>query len=127
MTVMETAGALGMKATSDREELLRHLQVAGRGVSTRTSIQVLAGIQLAARDGELHLAATDMELSVRTRLTAEVESDGVVVVPGKLLVDIVRLLGGDTVTLELRDGTLTVTSEQSTYTLNTFDVEDFPQ
>jgi len=116
-----------MKCTVDRDALLRHLQVAGRGVSTRTSIQVLAGIQLAARDGELHLAVTDMELSVRTRLTAEVDSDGVVVVPGKLLVDIVRLMGGDTVTLELREGTLTVTSDQSTYTLNTFDVEDFPQ
>lgn len=116
-----------MKCSCDREALLRHLQVAGRGVSTRTSIQVLAGIQLAARDGELHLASTDMELSVRTRLQADVGSDGVVVAPGKLLIDIVRHLGGDTVNLELRDGTLTVASDQSTYTLNTFDVEDFPQ
>lgn len=116
-----------MKCTCDREALLRHLQVAGRGVSSRTSIQVLAGIRLAAREGELHLAATDMELSVRTRLQADVAGEGVVVVPGKLLIDIIRLLGGQQVVLELRDGTLTVTSDQSTYTLNTFDADDFPQ
>lgn len=116
-----------MKCTCDRESLLRHLQIAGRGVSTRSSIQVLSGIQLAARDGELHLAATDMDVSVRTRLAAEVAADGVVVVPGKLLIDIVRLLGGAQVALELREGMLTVSSDQSNYTLNTYDVEDFPQ
>jgi DNA polymerase-3 subunit beta len=116
-----------MKCSCDREALLRHLQVAGRGVSSRSSIQVLSGIQLAARDGELHLAATDMELSVRTRLQANVAADGVVVVPGKLLLDIVRLLDGDEVELELSEGMLTVSSEQSTYSLNTFDPEDFPQ
>lgn len=116
-----------MKCSLDREALLRHLQVAGRGVSTKSSIQVLAGIQLAARDGELHLASTDMELSVRTRLDAEVGQDGVVVVPGKLLIDIVRLLDGEAVELAVSEGMLTVSSGQSTYTLNTFDAEDFPQ
>jgi DNA polymerase-3 subunit beta len=68
-----------------------------------------------------------MELSVRTRLAAEVGTSGVAVVPGKLLVDIVRHLSGDAVSLELSGGMLTVSSEGSTYTLNTFDAEDFPQ
>lgn len=122
-----TAGAVSMNATVERENLLRHLQVASRGVSNRSSIQVLAGIQLAARDGELHLAATDMELSVRTRVPAQVDTEGVVVAPGKLLVDIVRHLGGDQVRLSLADGRLTIESDGSTYELNTFDADDFPQ
>ena len=116
-----------MNATCDRENLLRHLQVASRGVSNRSSIQVLAGIQIAARDGELHLGATDMELSVRTRLQADVATEGVVVAPGKLLVDIVRHLGGEQVKLTLADGRLTIDSDGSTYELNTFDADDFPQ
>ena len=116
-----------MKCSIDREDLLRHVVMAGRGASTRSSIQVLAGIQLVARDGELHLAATDMELSVRTRLEADVAQDGVVVAPAKLVTDIIRGLDGDTVTLEGSDGSLTITSGSSTYTLNTFDPADFPQ
>ena len=116
-----------MRATTDRERLLRHLQVAGRGVSTRSSIQVLAGIQIRAEGSELHLAATDMELSVRTRLDADVTNEGVVVAPGKLLIDIVRHLGGETVSLALVDGRLVIESDGSTYELNTFDAEDFPQ
>ncbi len=116
-----------MKCSVDRDELLRHVTMAGRGASTRSSIQVLAGIQLAARDGSLHLAATDMELSVRTRLAAEVGQEGVVVAPAKLVTDIVRGLDGDTVHIEGTSGSLTISSGSSTYTLNTFDAEDFPQ
>jgi len=122
-----SAGTVSMNVTCDRESLLRHLQVAGRGVSTRSSIQVLAGIQIAARGDELHLAATDMELSVRTRLAADVSTEGVVVAPGKLLVDIVRHLGGETVQLTLKDGRLIIESDGSNYELNTFDADDFPQ
>lgn len=127
MNVVTTAGALLMKCSVDREDLLRHVAMAGRGASTRSSIQVLAGIQLAARSGELHLAATDMELSVRTRLDAQVGQDGVVVAPAKLVTEIIRGLDGDTVELTGSEGTLTISSGSSTYTLNTFDPADFPQ
>ena len=116
-----------MDATVEREALLRHLQTAGRGVSTRSSIQVLAGIRIAASEGELHLAATDMELSVRTRLAAQVDTDGVVVVPGKKLSEIVRHLGGEQVQLRLAEGMLVVESDGARYELNTFDADDFPQ
>jgi DNA polymerase-3 subunit beta len=120
-------GAVTMDATCDRDSLLRHLQIAGRGVSTRSSIQVLAGIQIAAHGGELHLAATDMELSVRTRVAAQVDTDGVVVAPGKKLLEIMRSLGGEQVHLRLADGMLVIESDGARYELNTFDADDFPQ
>lgn len=116
-----------MRCSCDREALLRHLQIAVRGVSTRTSIQVLCGIMLAARDGELHLASTDMELSVRTRIAADIAGDGVAIVPGKLLVDIVRHLPGASVSFVVVDRTLTVSSDHSEYTLKTYAEDDFPQ
>ena len=72
-------------------------RVVSRAVSTRGTVQVLAGILLRAADGALELAATDMELSLRTTLAAEVEGDGAVVVPGKLLADLARLLPDDEV------------------------------
>lgn len=122
-----TMGVVTMDATVEREALVRHLQIAIRGTSKRSSIQVLAGVRLAAHDGELHLAATDMELSVRTRLAARIATDGVVVVPGGKLNDIVRRLGGEHVQLQLADGMLVVESDGAHYELNTFDEADFPQ
>src|SRR5205085_12525241 len=82
----------GMKVTCSREEFVSRLGVVSRAVSTRSSVQILAGVLMDAAAGELRLAATDMELSLRTSLAAQVESDGSVVAPGRPLLDISRLL-----------------------------------
>jgi DNA polymerase III subunit beta len=124
-TVVETS----MKVTCAREELAEKLQIAGRGVSTRTSVQILAGVLLRARDGQLSLAATDMEISLRVSLEAQVEDEGSVVVPGRLLVDIVRLLPAGEVTIAHRaeEGVAEVVCGSASYRLHTYAAEDFPR
>jgi len=119
----------GMKVTCSREEFVSRLGVVSRAVSTRSSVQILAGVLLEAAAGELRLAATDMELSLRTSLDAQVESDGSVVVPGRLLVDIARLLPDADVQIEhrLEDGVLAVTCGSASYRLHTYSAEDFPR
>ena len=105
------------------------LGIVGRGVSTRTTVQILTGIMLRAEAGRLTLSATDLEISLRVSVDADVEDEGSVVVPGRLLVDIVRLLPGNEVTLEHRpeEGVARVTSGSSSYTLHTYNPEDFPR
>src|SRR5919199_3389065 len=92
----------GMKINCGRDELVAKLSVVARAVSTRTAVQILAGVLLRAEDGQLHLSATDMELSLRSSIDAQVEGEGAVVVPGRLLVDLARLLPDSEVTLEHR-------------------------
>ena len=58
----------GLRITVSKDELASRLAIVARGVSTRTAVLVLGGIQLRAQDGHLHLAATDMEVSLRTEL-----------------------------------------------------------
>jgi DNA polymerase-3 subunit beta len=92
-------------------------------------VQILGGILLRAESGSLELAATDMEISLRMGAEAAIGEDGSVVVPGRLLVDIVRLLPDQEVVLEhkLEEHTLQVTCGSSEYRLRTFGVEDFPR
>src|ERR671928_1200179 len=92
----------GMRVVCQRDELVSRLGIVARAVSTRANVQILAGILLRAEAGRLHLAATDMELSLRSSLEAQVDGDGAVVVPGRLLVDLVRLLPDSEVTIEHR-------------------------
>src|SRR5215831_20122293 len=87
----------GMKVLCRRDELSQKLGIVSRAVSTRATVQILSGVLLRAEAGRLHLAATDMELSLRSSLDAQVEGDGAVVVPGRLLVDLVRLLPAEEV------------------------------
>src|ERR687885_2026839 len=119
----------GMKIVCERDELVAKLSIVARAVSTRTVVQILSGILLRAEAGELHLAATDMELSLRTSLEAEVEGEGAVVVPGRLLLDIVRGLPESEVAIEHREeeGLVRITCGPSNYRLNTYSAADFPR
>jgi DNA polymerase III subunit beta len=119
----------GLRITASRDELAGKLGVVARGVSTRTAVLVLGGIQLRAEDGKLHLAATDMELSLRASLDAQVSDEGSAVVPGRLLLDIARSLPDSDVTIEHRpdEAVVVVTSGTATYRLHTYSAEDFPR
>lgn len=118
-----------LKISLPREELTRQLGVVARAASTRTTVQVLAGLLLRAGGGRLELAATDMEISLRSSLEASVESEGAVVVPSKLLADLVRLLPADEVSIEHRsgEGIVEVVSGAATYRLHTYNADDFPR
>jgi DNA polymerase III subunit beta len=112
----------GLRITCAKDELAQALGVVSRALSTRTSVQILSGILLEARAGELRLAATDMELSLRASLAAQIEGDGSIVLPGKTFVDIARLLPGDEVTIEHKpaESVVHVTAGSASYTLNTY-------
>jgi DNA polymerase III subunit beta len=119
----------GMKVLCRRDELSQKLGVVSRAVSMRASVQILSGVLLRAEAGRLNLAATDMELSLRSSLEARVEGDGAVVVPGRLLVDLVRLLPAEDVAIEYRadEGVVHIMSGASTASLHTYAAEDFPR
>ena len=115
--------------TCSRDELAQKLAVVQRGVSTRAAMQILSGILLRSEGGQLHLAATDMDISLRASLPATVESEGSVVVPGKLLTDLVRQLPAAEVRIEhgAGDGMLLISSGASVSRMNTYAAEDFPR
>ena len=129
MASIDTVVGTTMKVTCGRDELAEKLQLAGRGVSTRTNVQILAGIMLRAGGGQLRVSATDMEISLRVALDAQVEDEGAVVVPGRLLVDIVRLLPAGEVTIAHRadEGVAELTCGSASYKLHTYAAEDFPR
>src|SRR3954452_8780599 len=129
MIETNTMVGTGMKVVCQREELSQRLAVVARAVSTRASVQILSGVLLRAEGGRLHLAATDMELSLRGSLDARVESDGSAVVSGRTLLEIVRLLPAEDVSIEHlpEEGVVQIVSGSASFRLHTFATEDFPR
>ncbi len=119
----------GMKILVRRDELAQKLGVVARAVSTRATVQILSGILIRAGGDELELAATDMELSLRTSLPAQIEGEGSVVVPGRRLVELARLLPFEDVEIEHRpdESVVRITAGSASYQLNTYNAEDFPR
>ncbi len=117
-----------MKIVCQQGDLAAGLAIAARGVSQRSTVQILSGILLRAEAASLELAATDMELSLRVPVAAQVEEPGAVVLPGRLLLDIVKALPAQEVTIEqpMGTGAVRVACGQSEYTLHAQGAEDFP-
>ena len=117
-----------MKITTRRDALFGQLQTVTRAASTRSAVQALSGVQLlAGRDG-IELRATDMEIGLRVPLEGEVVREGVVVLPGRLVVDVIRALPGDEVSLELRpsEQDVEIVGGSATFHIRTLRSEDFP-
>lgn len=118
-----------MKLTVSRETFLAKLAIAVRGASTRSPIQTLAGVLLKVEDGRAELEATDMELGVRVALEPGEASPGQAVIPGRLLLDVVRSLPTDQLSLEYRSAQqdVEVVGGPSRFHLRTLPPEDFPK
>ena len=117
-----------MKLSTRRDTLFTQLQTVTRAASTRSAVQALSGVLLQARGGSVELRATDMEIGLRVPLDGEVARDGAVVLPARLLVDVVRALPGDTVSLELRpaEQDVELVAGAATFHIRTLRLEDFP-
>jgi DNA polymerase-3 subunit beta len=118
-----------MKFSVPCEQFVASLGVAARGVSTRSAIQTLAGVLIRVEDGRVELQATDMELGIRVSVSAQTEREGAAVVPGRLLLDVVRSLPKDDMSLEYRSSEqdVEVVSGTAKFHLRTLPLEDFPK
>jgi DNA polymerase III subunit beta len=118
-----------LKLTVSRETFLANLGIAVRGASTRSAIQTLAGVLIRVGESQAELEATDMELGVRVLLEPGSSSPGHAVVPGRLLLDVVRSLPAEEVSLEYRSAQQDVelVSGSARFHLRTLPPEDFPK
>ena len=117
-----------MKISIQRDAFLNQLQTVARVASTRSAIQALSGVQLVAAGSVCELRATDADVSLRVPLEADVAREGTVVLPARLLLDVVRSLPASSVSLELRpaEHDVELTSGNATFDIRTLRAEDFP-
>ncbi len=117
-----------MKITTRRDALFGQLQTVTRAASTRSAVQALSGVQVLATQGAIELRATDMEIGLRVPLQGEIVREGSVVLPARLVVDVIRALPGDEVSLELRptEQDVEIVGGSATFHIRTLRSEDFP-
>ena len=117
-----------MKINVDRDALLAQLQTVSRVASTRSALQALSGVQLSAASARCELRATDLDVGLRVPLAADVVREGTVVLPARLLLDVVRSLPAAEVSLELRTAQhdVELVSGSATFDIRTLRSEDFP-
>lgn len=117
-----------MKVTCLQENLTRGLQVAGRGVSSRTTLPILGNVLLRTDSGRLKLTATNLEVGINCWVAAKVDDEGSITVPAKLFTDFVNSLPPGPIELSLNVRTKTVHIKSGPFEANLkgMDAEEFP-
>ena len=115
-----------VKLRIERDVLAEAVAWTARSLPTRPSQPVLAGLVLTATGDSLVLSAYNLEVSARAEVEAAVETEGTVVVSGRLLSDITRNLPAALVTLSLNGTRVDVTCGRSSFTVPTMSINEYP-
>lgn len=118
-----------MRFSVNREEILKELQLLQGIVEKRNTMPILANVFVNAREDEIELTGTDLEVGLKTHFSANVEEPGAITVSGKKIFEIVRSLpeGQEVLFYENQDLTLQITSGMSRFKVLCLPKDDYPQ
>lgn len=117
-----------MKILASQNQLMSGLQIVQRAISSKNTLQFLNGIYLEAKNDQLRLRATDLEIAIECTIPVQVHEEGVVLVPAKYFVEIVKRLPDLEILMELEENSniLTLSYGSSQVQLNTYNPEEYP-
>jgi DNA polymerase-3 subunit beta len=117
-----------MHIKCSKNDLLIALQTVFSAISTKTSLPILSNILFKiSTDNVLELISTDLEITIKTKLEAEILKSGTITIPAKKLLDITRELGEDEIELKVdEDAKVSIKSGKSKFSIMGINSEDFP-
>jgi DNA polymerase-3 subunit beta len=117
-----------MKLEVIQESIKKALAVVMPAVAGKSTLPVLSHIQLTADDSGLWLAATNLEVGIKTHIGARVEQHGAVCLPAKLLSDLIGGLPNVPISMALDERTQTITIKAGKYKteIKGLDSDEFP-
>lgn len=117
-----------MKVSCLQENLHKGLQTVSKAVANKTTLPVLNNILISTDGGRLKLTATNLEVGITNWIGCQVEQEGAITVPAKLLVDFVSSLPNEPVKMALDERTRTLHLKCARYEGNIKGIaaEEFP-
>ncbi len=117
-----------MRVSCLQENLAKGLSVVSRAVAPRSTLAVLGNVLLEAKDNQLRLAATNLDIGINCWIGAQVEDEGATTVPARILAEFVNSLPPEKIEMELavRTQTLHLRCARSEANIRGIDAAEFP-
>ncbi|MDY4522644.1 MAG: DNA polymerase III subunit beta [Atopobium sp.] len=110
-----------------QSSLAKALSIVSKGMSSNATLPILTGIHINAVDGMLELQSTDLAISIRCKIPAQIDAPGQTVLSGKTLLNIVKNLDGGSVHFNATSSSCVITCGSSTFNLIVLNPVDFPE
>jgi DNA polymerase III subunit beta len=115
-----------MQVTVKQETLVKGVQSTLGIVDKRGTMPILAHCLVKAGDGQISISATDLEVSYRGSLGAEVKQEGAFTVQAHTFANLLKSLPEATLTLNADNGHVTLEAGEARYKFNTISPDEFP-
>ena len=117
-----------MRLSSLQENLSRGLSIVGRAVATRTTLPITQNVLLSTDNSRLKLAATNLEIAISTWIGAQIEEEGSITIPARLLTEFVNSLPAERIDISsvAQPKGLALQCARFEAHINGTDAEDFP-
>lgn len=115
-----------MKFKVRQKDLVKHINIAQRGISSRTTLQILDGILIQTLNNKLKLTATDLEISIETFVDADIQIEGSIVANSRIFGDIIRKLPDSIIEVEVKDANINIKCENSEFNILGNYAVDYP-
>mgnify|MGYP003975631791 CR=1 FL=1 len=115
-----------MKLKVLQENLNRSLNNLQKAIPSKPQLPILSSILIEAKNNECTISATDLYFGVKSNVQADIENEGMVVIPGKQFKEIISSLNPGVLTLELKENTFKILSEKSKTSLACQTSEEYP-
>ena len=116
-----------MKFTVERDVLAEAVGWTARSLPLRPTSPVLNGLLITASAGEVSIASFDHETSARQVIAADVQAEGVCLVPGKILAEICRSLPNAEVEFTADESVIRLHCRSANFQLAGMPVADYPE
>jgi DNA polymerase-3 subunit beta len=117
-----------MKVTCLQENLARGLGIVGRAVAVRSTLPITSNVLIATEHGRIKLAATNLDIALSCWIGGQIDDEGAITVPARLLQDFVNSLPAEKIDMSLapRAKQLKLTCARNEATIGGIDADDFP-
>ncbi len=119
----------------NKNKFYNGLTAAARAISSNSPMPALTGVLMDVKEDEIHLIGSDADISIEVTLNNAMDQDlnlsvvtpGSIVIDSRYLLDIVKKIDSDTISIEIIDGTLTrFSGTNAEYKINGYRPEDYP-
>ncbi len=117
-----------MKVTCLQENLARGLGIVGRAVALRSTLPITSNVLISTEHGRIKLAATNLDIALSCWIGGQIEDEGAITVPARLLTDFVNSLPAEKIqmTLAPRSRQVKLVCARNEASIGGMDADDFP-
>lgn len=115
-----------MQFKVNKSDLQKAAAFVNGAVDTRSPLHVLHNILIDAKDGQIKLTASDLQIEKQFTVAADIKQEGSITVPSRKLLDFAKTAKSNDVSFKLNNQKASISSGKQKWSLQTIPAEEFP-